>query len=49
MKKTNSQNYSDPYRYMGLNKVKAPKDTSIGQPKADRITGNGDLRGGKSK
>lgn len=48
MKKTNS-NYSDPYRYMGLNKVTSPKNTAKEQPRASQIKGSGDLRGGKTK
>ena len=49
MKKTNSQNFSEPYRTMGFNVVKAPKNTSEGQPKATQIKSSGDLRGGKNK
>lgn len=49
MKKNNSTNYSEPYRYMGLNKVTSPKNTAKDQPRASQIKGSGDLRGGKAK
>ncbi len=48
MKKNNTQDYSTPYRNLGIGRVNAPK-VQTGEPKASRITGKGDLRGGKRK
>ena len=39
---------SEPYRNLGLGKVTAP-NVLKDQPKASKIVGKGDLRGGKTK
>ncbi len=47
MKKNNADK-SAPYRTVGLGKITAPTPKTD-EPKSVRITGKGDLRGGKKK
>ena len=41
------KNNNSPYGTYDLNKIDAPKNTGKNQPKAEKISGKGDLRGGK--
>ena len=45
-KNTNTQDKSTPYRTMSYKKIAAPVAIK-GEPKATKIQGKGDLRGGK--
>ena len=49
MKKTkNSPDKSAVYRSYGFGKIVAPTPTQKSEPKGSKITGKGDLRGGKA-
>ena len=43
-----NENYS-PYGTYGLTKIDAPKSTKKNEPKSEKTTGSGDLRGGNRK
>ena len=47
-RKSNSSDKSEVYRTYGISKITAPNSISTSEPKGSKITGKGDLRGGRS-